>query len=470
MTTPMPLIDIPYITPEILVSAPTGIDWSTIPPGDDITPAENMVEWWRMCNRATAKANGYCNQVLRATIDVELMRGPDRYVTTGPSAGGWSRTPYWLGSTTSNARLEMSRWPILQVTNVAVCPSNTWPRTFSTLPTGWFEPERPPIGIYNSAAPGNDAQGGQAIIVGPGYIDWCYGRNGYVIEVTYVNGWPHSSLTSAATAGSTVLTVNDVTGWAVTNYQGQQGATGEIRDSQGNQEVIHVTSSSATSGPGTLTISAPLVWNHDLATMITTMPESIEEACILFASAEALTRGATTTTIHDVGGHAQHTGGDIQGLNLEAELLLKPFRRTLLCRAVQLLLPVRLRLHPVKQQRRLGHHRHGIRLRQLSLRRKRLALLHRRRILQRKCWLTLKRIIRLLQRLLPLMISRILLRMVFRRLRLRCSVLLLPGRRRRKRSIIRRRRCLLILRRLIRFLLRPLRRRRRLRRRRLRKP
>ena len=59
------------------------------------------------------------------------------------------------------------------------------------------------------------------------------------------------------------------------------------------------------------------------------MPQTIQQACILFCTAEALTRGATSTTIHSVGGHAQHTGGDIESLNSEAELLLYAYRRTI---------------------------------------------------------------------------------------------------------------------------------------------
>ncbi|HEV2353150.1 MAG TPA: hypothetical protein VGR89_02820 [Puia sp.] len=197
------------------------------------------------------------------------------------------------------------------------------------MPTGWFEPERPPIGIYGSSAPAADGQGGQAIIIGPGFIDWTFGRNGYVIQVTYINGWPHASLTAAATAGTNTITVNDTTGWAITNFQGVQGATGTIRDGQGNQEVIHVSSASTTAGPGTLTLSGNLTWNHDTGTIVSTLPGQIEQAAILFATAEALTRGATSTTIHDIGGHSQNTGGDITGLNTEAELLLHPFRRTI---------------------------------------------------------------------------------------------------------------------------------------------
>ena len=327
MTTPMPLITAPYISPVTLLTAPTGIDWTSIPVGDDITPAQNEAEWWNMCARATAKVDSYCNQILRATVDIEVLRGPDFRVTVGPGAGGATRTPYW-NNAGSNARAILSRFPILEVTQVQVCPNNTWPRQWTTLPTGWAEPEYPPFGIFNSVAPATDAYGGQAIIIGPGFINWCFGRNGYVIQVSYINGFPHAEITSSALAGATTLSVSDVTGWGITSYQGTTGATGVIKDS-GQQETVHASSTSVTSGPGTLTLSAPLVYPHAPGTIITSMPASIEQACILFATAEALTRGATTTTIHDIGGHSQNTGGDVVGLTTEAELLCHPYRRTI---------------------------------------------------------------------------------------------------------------------------------------------
>src|ERR1019366_1065177 len=61
---------------------------------------------------------------------------------------------------------------------------------------------------YGSSAPSGDASGGQAIIVGPGYISWQYGRNGFAIQVSYLNGWPHASLTSYCAPGVTSLPVN----------------------------------------------------------------------------------------------------------------------------------------------------------------------------------------------------------------------------------------------------------------------
>lgn len=328
MTVPLPLGRAPYVSPLTLITAPTGIDWTTIPPGDDVTPAQNMNEMWNMCARATAKVDGYCNQTLRATADNELLHGPDFRVTVGPGGGGSYLTPYW-GNSGFNARLILNRWPVLQVTGVQICPNSLWPRTWTAVPSGYFEPEIPPVGVYGSVSPGGSAEGGQAILLAPGYVDWSYGRNGYAIQVSYINGWPHTEISVSVAAGATTVTVDDTTGWAITNYSGvYTGATGTVKDS-GQQESIHVSTASTTSGPGTLTLASPLSYPHEAGTLISTMPATVEEACILFCAAEALTRGATSTTIHDIGGHVQSAGGDISGLNTEAELLIHAFRRTI---------------------------------------------------------------------------------------------------------------------------------------------
>ena len=329
MTTPMPLSNAPYISPETLITAPTGIDWTSIPPDDDATPAQNAAEMWNICQRSTAEVNGYCNQVLRATVDNEFFQGPDYRVTCGPGAGGSGSSAYWFAGTgTFNTRIILARFPILEVTNVSTCPSTTFPVSWTALPSGYYRAEKPPIGIYGSVSPDSSAFGGQAIIVAPGYIDWSNGRNGWAIWVSYVNGFPHSEISVNASAGDRTLTVDDCTGWGITNWAGITGATGVIKDS-GQQETVNVSAASVTSGPGTLTLSAPLVYPHQAGTLFTTLPASIEQACILFATAEALTRGATTTTIHDIGGHSQNTGGDVTSLKSEAELLCHPFRITI---------------------------------------------------------------------------------------------------------------------------------------------
>lgn len=284
---------------------------------------------WNMCGRATSRVDGYVNQTLRATLDTELVWGPDYRVTVGPASGGAYPTPYWGNSGAANARIILSRWPVLTVTNVATCPAGQWPQVFTSVPAGYYAPAVPPLGIYGSVAPGGSAEGGQAIIVGGGYINRCLGRNGWAVQVTYLNGWPHCSLTSAVTAGVTELPVNDCTGWAITNYYGTAtGATGKIVDS-GQQEAVHVTAASVTAGPGNLTLSSATAYPHQAGTLVTTMPGAIEQACIYFCAAEALTRGATSTTIHAVGGAAQSSSGGARDLIEEGELLCHAYRRTI---------------------------------------------------------------------------------------------------------------------------------------------
>ena len=171
-----------------------------------------------MCGRATSRVDGYCAQTLRATVDTELVYGPDYRVTVGPASGGSGPTPYWGAGPAQNARIILSRWPVLEVTQVQTCPNNLWPRKWTTLPAGYAEPAVPPLPIYNSVAPGGSAEGGQAIIVGGGYINWCYNRNGWAILVTYINGWPNSFTTKtrpSMTATRTWLVIRGNFTWNV---------------------------------------------------------------------------------------------------------------------------------------------------------------------------------------------------------------------------------------------------------------
>lgn len=319
MTTPLPVGPLsPYVTPELLTQAPTGISWSTIPPGRDVTYEMRLAEQSNICQRATAMIDAYCNQVLRATVDVEQQPGPNYRMT--------------IQTGVATTRIVMQRWPILQIINVEVAANAIFPRQWTSLQSGMWDIEVPVVGLYGTSAPSSAGEGGQAIILPPGTVTWNLGRNGYLVRTTYINGWPHTGLTANVTAGSQSISVDDCTGWGITGENtGFVGATGTIYDA-GSQEVIQVTSTSTVSGPGTLTLAVPLTFNHDAGTMVTTLPASVTWAAILFCSSIALTRGATATTIQTIpgGGGSAGTGskqpGDLAG---EAELLLNPFRRTI---------------------------------------------------------------------------------------------------------------------------------------------
>jgi len=227
------------------------------------------------------------------------------------------------------ATLITTRWPVLEVISVQVA-RNTLPYVWTTVPAGQglYQPANPPVGIYGSIAPTAAAEGGQGILVSSQYINWAYGRNGYAIQVSYVNGWPHTSLTANAASGATTIAVDDCTGWAVTSaLTGMTGATGTVYDA-GNQEVIQCTAASATQGPGTLTLASPLQSAHASGTMVSTLPQSVVWAAILFCCSQALTRGATSTTVLQApGGKSEGGAKRAQTLREQACEILAPFKR-----------------------------------------------------------------------------------------------------------------------------------------------
>jgi hypothetical protein len=231
-----------------------------------------------------------CHQPLRATTDSVMLYGPGVRV--------WAPQ----GCSTQPAILILKRWPVLQVNSVQVT-QNTLPiAPWTTVPAGSFSVQNPVSGLYGSVAPTAAAEGGQGILVSSQYVNWAFGRNGYAVLVSYLNGWPHCGLTAAAAKSATSLQVDDCTAWAITSpLTGYTGATGTVYDA-GSQEVIQVTTASATAGPGTLTLAAPLQSSHAAGTLVSTMPPNVGWAGIMFAVSQALARGATSTTVHQIPG------------------------------------------------------------------------------------------------------------------------------------------------------------------------
>jgi len=302
VTTPLPAGPLtPYITPEMLIQAPTGIDFFSIPAGTALTgvnPAANTAELANICARATGLTDECCRQPLRATTDTLPLYGPGVRVGTDRLC----RRP---------TTLILKRWPVLEVTSVQVAP-NRLPWAFTTVPATEYQVKHPVTGLYGSSAPASAGEGGQAVLLNPGWVRWDRGRDGYVILTAYVNGWPHCGLTAAAAAGAASLAVDDCTGWVITApFPGAPtGATGTVLDAAA-QEVIHVTAASAQAGPGTLTLASPLAYAHQPGTAVSCLPQPAIWATMLFACEQALERGATATTIMEVPGREIAAGAGV---------------------------------------------------------------------------------------------------------------------------------------------------------------
>jgi hypothetical protein len=320
MPVPLPAGQTPYVTADQLLSGmwPTGVSWASLPPGRTATDAQKYAAVSTVCAEGTAECDGYCNLPLRCTSTAEIFHGP-----------GDSDARVTIQNGSGMGRIVLQRLPVLQITQVQVAPSRVFPRQWTTVPAGCYEPEYPALGLYNSIAPSAGGQGGQAILVAPPYISWSLGRNGYVIQVSYTHGWPHASLTAAAQSGASVISVDDCTGWGITTQAGT-GAAGVAYDS-GLQEAVKCNSASVLAGPGTLTLASPLLYSHNAGVMVSSFPQDIIWASALFSSAAALTRGATSTTLQEAPGRgaAQGTGeAGAGGLAKAAMAKLKPYRRT----------------------------------------------------------------------------------------------------------------------------------------------
>jgi hypothetical protein len=317
VTTPVTGPLTPYITPgSNLDGWPTGVDFATIPMGTTVTTGQKTAALYNLCQSATQQVDEYCNQPLRSMLATEIQSGPDYWVTVQVGSG--------LG------RMVLQRWPVTQIISVQVAAAASFPAQWTTVPAGYWWIERPPMGLYGTNAPSGAGEGGQAVLISPAYINWCNGRNGLRVQVQYLHGWPHAGFTAAGTASAGSIVVDDCTGWApppsTSGAIPTSGATGVIYDGA-SQEVIQCTAATATAGPGTLTLASPLNYAHSALTMVSALPANAIWASALFAAADALTRGATSTVVKALPGRSGGaTGAD--ELRIDGEMKLRPYRVT----------------------------------------------------------------------------------------------------------------------------------------------
>lgn len=306
----------PYVTNDQLTLGywPLAVDFTTLPPGTNVTTTQKQAALAAVCEVATSQVNSYLNYPPRAILNTETLPGPDFRVTVRRNTG--------VG------RVILSRWPVTNIVSVKVAPMATMgpSQQWTTVPAGSWTPEYPVIGRFSSNVPTGSGEGGQAILIAPSYINWCYGRDGYQVQVQYYHGWPHTALSAAAAAGATSIQVGDCTAWAPF-AAGSPGAEGTVRDPAGGEEAVSVTASTATTGPGTLTLSSGLAYAHLAGVMLSSLPTTILWASAEFAAADALSRGAQAMV--NAAAPGRSAGGNAKTeLKEHAMCTLDPYKRT----------------------------------------------------------------------------------------------------------------------------------------------
>ena len=304
----------PYLTPAMLLSRPAGLSWTVVPRLTASTD-EQIAQLWQVCWNATSAADTYCQQPLRATVNTETLTGP-----------GQPRVS--VSRDTGIGTLVTRRSPVTSVAAIQTSPARSFPPAWSPVPADQVIIRNP---VILSAAPALDTvpSGGNVIDVAPPYISWDQGRGGLRVLASYLSAWPHASLTADAAQGDGSLAVDDVTGWA--------GSCGLAYDSP-TTEVVAVAGATATvpaqlpgnggtvqSGPGTLTLAAPLTAAHLAGTVISAIPPVALRAVALTAATEAL-EAINAIAVQSLSGQS---AGGTGALATESEYLLSSFMRVI---------------------------------------------------------------------------------------------------------------------------------------------
>jgi hypothetical protein len=317
----------------MIKNASVGVPWDQLPYLGASEEAQ-LQELYAIVWRSTSIVDSYCNGVLRSTIDNETLTGP-----------GTARFGFQQGS--GLGFLYMRRWPVTAVLGIQMSWNRSFPREWSTIPAGQYDINHPLINMYADTASATAPDGGSSILVNPCALypaavgGSIYApararqpvRNSLRLIVSYTNGWPHTSLTTAADAGASAIEVDDVTGWT--------GAAGFMYDGA-STEPISVTAVSAISpvelpngigtaqaGPGTLTLASPLAFSHDVGVLTTALPANVLDAAILASAAQVIGQGIQAIAVQTLSGSTSLGGKGVADIEGMYKKLLDPYVRVI---------------------------------------------------------------------------------------------------------------------------------------------
>lgn len=304
-----------YITPEFLTGYPSSVDWSIIPTVR-ATPAAQLAAQTDICQRATAFADAWCGMIMRATVnDEQETTGNGRLVVNPDTGNGQYRT-------------RMS--PVISVVSAWVSDAQLFPPQPNTLSAGYVRVQ----GQFNQSYPFPNASGmgPRSVEIAPGYIT---SSPPTLFNLQYVNGYPHCALTAEATAGATVLHVDEVCGYVATDSLGNtQTATGYIYDGTLTElaTVSSVTAANGStgngaSGPGTITLTTGTAFDHKAGVLFSCFPAEFLEAVAMVGIAMSMLRGSTAVVMASVSGGATNTSNSKAATYMEeAKARFKPYR------------------------------------------------------------------------------------------------------------------------------------------------
>lgn len=301
----------PYISPSWYKFAPTSVSTGSIVPGSSSPQSDSIASLASVIQRAST------------WIDDQCFHSDGSFVAQPITESMWV-TPKPSGQLVLITNFR----PVREVLGVAVgcAPSqlaDISPQAALDISTGMSTITLP--GYWTSASP-------QPMFSG------FPNANGQVFCVyTYVSGYPHMSLATTATAGASSITVNPPSPGDTFPYDVFPGTALVIKDGpQWEQVVVSAMPTSLT-----LHLTAPLQYTHIVppvpdSIMVSGLPWSVEQACILITNVLIKTQGfrafilpgvneRPTTSSRKAMGQAGITG-DWH----EACKLLRPYQKVML--------------------------------------------------------------------------------------------------------------------------------------------
>lgn len=245
---------LPYITPTEYTNAPTGIDVSELVVGGSV--AANAEELRRVIGRACSIIDTWCNQTLTASVQTQTQKAMIR--------------------SDGSVVLRVDNYPFLELKSCKV-------------QTNLYDPDPSQyVALDCSKALINR----QTVVIGA--TAGLYGTPGTKpnFVISYVGGYPNTTLTAPATAAATTVTVGSYTGL----YAGSRMS---IFDDTGDYEQVIV---GVTPTSNVVTLSAPLQFSHAAGVSFSGLPETVKEAAILVTSVLVRTRGSESLVMNSLGG------------------------------------------------------------------------------------------------------------------------------------------------------------------------
>jgi len=278
----------PYLTLAEWLAAPTAIDVTNLIPGGNQAQQNQAIT--NQIERASSWVDRICFQVLAATTDTTSGR--------------------FLVNRWGAVRVPLPRKPILEVSAVSVGFTPSTMTALSSLADVEISPHGVvTIPVYTTNPPvtyGSSFGSGSRPLV----------------NVTWVNGWPNTTLAGATIVGASSLTVTSALGV----YPGTTLTVYDVSTTGGTE---HVTvASSYVTGSTTLPLVAPMGFAHATGISVSNLPPVVKEATILLTTALIQTRGADALVLGSTEPPTQtSTSGTIAQAERIAGVLLADLRR-----------------------------------------------------------------------------------------------------------------------------------------------